>query len=91
MTRDEKLELHKQVTELEKAITSMNGPYAQTSNILSRLGALRDTCIDDAVFSGCEFCGETIFESELENAYSSDDGWACADCVNLWNKEQETA
>lgn len=86
MTRDEKIDLHRQIAAIEKAVKDMNGPYAETTGILSRLGTLREVCLDDDVMTGCEVCDEPIFESEADSAVMSEDsGWFCAGCVARWN------
>lgn len=88
MTRDEKIEFHSQVAEIEKAVKSMNGPYMQTGQILVMLGTLREAWLEDAIYSGCESCEQPILESELETATMTDDGcWICAPCVERWNSD----
>lgn len=86
MTRDEKIAFYNQLAELEQAVLAINGPYAQTKAVLSKLEAFRGAWLDDEVFHDCEGCEEPIFESEMETASSNEDGsWFCASCLARWN------
>lgn len=88
MNHDQKIEFHKQVAEIENAVVAMNGPYSATCKIVKMLSALREDWLEDAVFCGCESCDDTIFESEMDAAFMSEDaGWFCSECVKTWNDD----
>lgn len=79
LDRDEKLELHDQIGEIEKMVRSMNGPFMETGQILKQLECLRDAWLDDEI-ERCEFCGSTHLLSE-DALILTDDGCACEGCT----------
>lgn len=88
MDHDQKIEFHKQVAEIEEAVLKMDGPFAATQKIMTMLNELRGAWLEDAVFYGCESCEGTIFESEMDTAFMSEDaGWFCAACVRTWDDD----
>lgn len=79
MDRDEKLEFHHQVEQIEKMVRSMNGPFMETGQILTQLECLRDAWLDDEI-ERCDFCGSAHLLSE-DALTLTDEGNACELCT----------
>lgn len=79
LDRDEKMELHHQIEEIKNMVTSMNGPFIETGQILKQLECLRDAWLDDEI-ERCDFCGSQHLLSEDELTLT-EDGRACNLCV----------
>lgn len=79
LDRDEKLELHHQIGEIEKMVRSMNGPFIETFQILKQLECLRDAWLDDEV-ARCDFCGSAHLSSE-DALILTGNGRACEGCA----------
>ena len=87
MDRETKIERHRELTEVIKAVEAINGPWSETQEALRLLNHLLAECMDgDAIFTGCETCEDVILESEIDGAVSGEDsGWFCSQCVARWN------
>tara|TARA_B100000214_G_C23535566_1_gene431581 strand:+ start:46 stop:300 length:255 start_codon:yes stop_codon:yes gene_type:complete len=79
LDRDEKLELHHQIGEIEKMVRAMNGPFMETGQILKQLECLRDAWLDDEI-ERCDFCGSAHLLSD-DALIPTDDGRACEGCT----------
>ena len=79
LDRDEKLELHHQIGEIENMVRSMNGPFMETGQILTQLECLREAWLDDEI-ERCEFCGSAHLLSE-DTLILTEDGRACSACT----------
>ncbi|MBR9764868.1 MAG: hypothetical protein GYB53_15405 [Rhodobacteraceae bacterium] len=79
LDRDEKIELHNQVREIEQLVEAMNGPFMETGQILKQLSALREAWLDDEI-ERCEFCGSEHLLSE-DALILTEDGRACEGCT----------
>lgn len=74
--------IHECLDMIEHEIKDLGAPYRATTKVLASLAIWRDELLEgDNVFTQCEECNASIWESDVDQASSSDDIWTCPDCV----------